>query len=280
MVNRSVTRTYVASIRNEGQVNGDLDSLGFAASKLWNIARWTAERIWSEIGQIPGHTELSAYPKHHERYADLHSQSSQRVIQELAEAFQSWQGHLRNGDSRMNPPGYRKRGDKHPRATITFKQEGFRHDAKHRRVRLSKGRNLKASWADFILCEYAIDPDVSIDNVQQVRAVYDRGEWRLHFVCRESIDPDPPGDEVAGVDLGIVNIAAVSYGDEAVLYPGGALRGMSTGLRRKQPIAMTPPRPKLSISIANAPLAVLTIYTRCRRTSSNSASTVVSGPSS
>jgi len=33
------TRTYVASIRNQQQVQSDLDSLGFAASKLWNIAR-------------------------------------------------------------------------------------------------------------------------------------------------------------------------------------------------------------------------------------------------
>lgn len=49
-----------------------------------NVARWTAERIWSEVGLVPGHAELSAYLKHDERYADLHSQSSQRVIQELA----------------------------------------------------------------------------------------------------------------------------------------------------------------------------------------------------
>ena len=54
--------------------------------------------------------------------------------------------------------------------------------------------------------------------------MYDRGEWRLHFVCRHEIDPGPPGDEVAGVDLGISNFAAVSFGDEGILYPGGALK--------------------------------------------------------
>ena len=77
---------------------------------------------------------------------------------------------------------------------------------------------------DFILCEYEADPDADIENVQQVRAVYDRGEWWLHFVCRHEIDPDPPGDAVAGIDLGICNLAAVSFGDEGVLYPGGALK--------------------------------------------------------
>jgi putative transposase len=205
-------------------VRDDLDSLGFAASKLWNVARWTAGRIWSETGRIPGHAELSSYLKSHERYADLNAQSSQRVIQELAEAFKSWYGHRQNGDTKANPPAYRKHGDQHPRSTVTFKEDGFKHDPENGRVRLSKGRNLKESWSDFMLCEYAADPDVTIENVQQVRAVYDRGEWRLHFVCRHEIDPTPPGDEVAGIDLGISNLAAVSFGDEAVLYPGGALK--------------------------------------------------------
>ena len=85
-----VTRTYTVSIRNQSRVFNDLDSLGFAASKLWNVGRWACERVWSEIGYIPSHTELTAYLKSHERYDDLHSQSTQRVLQELAEAFNGW----------------------------------------------------------------------------------------------------------------------------------------------------------------------------------------------
>ena len=224
MANRMVTRTHVASISNQRQVRDGLDSLGFAASKLWNIARWTAERVWSETGHIPGHAELSSYLKSNERYADLNAQSSQRVIQELAEAFKSWYGHRQNGDQNANPPAYRKQGDQHPRSTVTFKEDGFKHDPENGRVRLSKGRNLKDGWSDFILCEYEANPDVDIENVQQVRAVYDRGEWRLHFVCRHEIDTGPRGDGVAGIDLGISNLAAVSFGDEGVLYPGGALK--------------------------------------------------------
>ena len=33
-----------------------------------------------------------------------------------------------------------------------------------------------------------------------------------------------PGDRTAGVDLGICNVAALSFGDESLLYPGGALK--------------------------------------------------------
>ncbi|WP_101295971.1 RNA-guided endonuclease InsQ/TnpB family protein [Halegenticoccus soli] len=225
MAKRVVTRTYTAGICNQRQVRDDLDSLGFAASKLWNVARWTVGRVWDACGQIPDDGVLKSYLKSHERYADLNAQSSQKVLEELSEAFNGWYGHRRNGNQNANPPGYRKHGDDHPRSTVTFKEDGFKHDAKYNRVRLSKGRNLKEHWSDFILCKYDAGPNVTVENVQQVRAVYEHGEWRLHFVCRVEIDgAEPPGDGVAGIDLGICNLATVSYGDEAVVYPGGALK--------------------------------------------------------
>mgnify|MGYP006283138759 CR=1 FL=1 len=108
---------------------------------------------------------------------------------------------------------------------MTFKEDGFKHDPDHNRIRLSKGSNLKESWSDFVLCEYAADPDVDVQNVQQVRAVWTGDEWEFHIVCRVEVgEPDPPGDRVAGIDLGICNFAAVAVGDEALLYPGGALK--------------------------------------------------------
>jgi len=63
MAKQVVTRTYSASIRNQSRVSNDLDALGFAASKLWNVGRWTCSRIWDEIGHIPNHNELTTYLK-------------------------------------------------------------------------------------------------------------------------------------------------------------------------------------------------------------------------
>jgi putative transposase len=225
MANRTVTRTHIASIRNQTQVSDGLDTLGFAAAKLWNVARWTAGRVWEACGQIPDDGVLKAYLKSHERYADLNAQSSQRVLEELDEAFDSWCGHRHNGNERANPPGYRKHNGDHPRSTVTFKEDGFKHDDKNGYLRLSKGHNTKAHRSDFILCAYEVAPDVQIENVQVVRAVYEHGEWRLHIVCRHEIGrPESPGNGMAGIDLGICNFAAVSFGDESVLYPGGALK--------------------------------------------------------
>jgi putative transposase len=113
---------------------------------------------------------------------------------------------------------------------VTWKQEGIRHDTKHDRVRLSKGANHKEhpkAW-EYILVEYEGRDDVSVANLQQVRAVYDsfNGRWELHLVCKDEIEPpDSPGEETAGIDLGICNVAAVAYStEEADLYPGNRLK--------------------------------------------------------
>ena len=234
-----VHRTHRAKIRNHSQVAESLDRHGWAASKLWNVANYHSREVWEETGEIPGHSELKHELKGHTTYKGLHSQSSQRVLEELAEAFNSWYGK-RTSDSRANPPGYRKRNyyddegnrvhEAHPRSTVTWKQHGFRHDTRNNRVRLSKGANHKdhpRAW-EYILVEYETRPGVSVENLQQVRAVYDsaKDRWELHLVCTDEIEtPTAPGEETAGIDLGISNFAAVAYStEEADLYPGNRLK--------------------------------------------------------
>ena len=225
-MNLVTTRTITATLTNnrEGVVR-DLDSLGRSGSKIWNVARWTISRIWDHTGEIPDEGPLKSYMKTQDCWKDLNAQSSQAIVEELSGAFQSW---FEQGDPDANPPGYRKYGDERPRSTITFKQDGFKLDTKHQQLRLSKGKNLKDGWADFILCEYDTGPDASlagVEDVQQVRAVWTGDHWELHFVCKVAIEaPDQSGAKTAGVDLGICNTAAVSVGDETILYPGNALK--------------------------------------------------------
>ena len=100
-------RTFEATITNQQQVRDDLDQLGWAASKLWNVGRYYTQEQRDETGEIPDDGELKSELKDHERYTDLHSQSSQRVLEELAEAFNGWFGKRRNGDDRARPHCYR-----------------------------------------------------------------------------------------------------------------------------------------------------------------------------
>ncbi|WP_049934510.1 RNA-guided endonuclease InsQ/TnpB family protein [Haloplanus natans] len=234
-----IHRTYRAKILNHQQVEDSLDRHGWSVSKLWNVANYHSRQVWDETGEIPDDSDLKSELKTHNKYKGLHSQSSQRVLEELAEAFNSWY-ETRKSDDRANPPGYRKKNyydsegrrvhEEHPRSTVTWKQKGIRHDTNNGRVRLSKGANHKdhpRAW-EYILVEYETRPGVTVENLQQVRAVYDKakGRWELHLVCKHEVEtPDSPGDETAGIDLGIRNFAAVAYStEEADLYPGNRLK--------------------------------------------------------
>ena len=234
-----IHRTYRATILNHCEVDGSLDRHGWSASKLWNVANYHSRQVWKNTGKIPDDSDLKSELKTHNKYKGLHSQSSQRVLEELAEAFNSWYGK-RKSDDRANSPGYRKKNyydnkgrrvhEEHPRSTVTWKQKGIRHDTKNGRLRLSKGANHKEhprAW-EYILVEYETRPGVTVENLQQVRAVYDKekGRWELHLVCKHEVEtPDAPGEESAGVDLGICNFAAVAYSTEqADLYPGNRLK--------------------------------------------------------
>ncbi|EMA07284.1 RNA-guided endonuclease InsQ/TnpB family protein [Haloarcula marismortui] len=211
---------------------GVLDRHGWSASKLWNVALYYARQQWDETREIPDEKELKRELKTHPKYKGLHSQSSQKVLEELSEAFSSWFG---SDDDRDNPPGYRKTNyydsdgnrvhEEHPRSTVTWKKKGIRHDTKHDRICLSKGKNHK-DGRDFILCEYQTPPAVNLENIQQVRAVYNSAKrrWELHVVCETEITAESPDEKTAGVDLGICNPAAVAFPDDALLYPGDTLR--------------------------------------------------------
>jgi transposase len=87
------TRAYRATILNHSQVSDDhdLDQCGFSASasKLWSVARHYTQDWWDEDGEIPNDSELKSGLKKHERYSDLHSQSTQQVLEELAESVTS-----------------------------------------------------------------------------------------------------------------------------------------------------------------------------------------------
>jgi putative transposase len=225
-VNLVTTRTITATLTNDRDgVVQDLDSLARSGSKIWNVARWTAGRIWDATGEIPEEGPLKSYMTNQPCWKDLNAQSSQAIVEELAGAFQSW---FEQDDPDANPPGYRKDGDHRPRSTITFKEDGFKLDTKHRQVRLSKGKNLKDGWSDFVLCEYDTGSNAdltAVEDVQQVRLVWNGDHWELHFVCKVVIDTADSSDEkTAGVDLGICNTAAVSVGDETLLYPGNGLK--------------------------------------------------------
>jgi transposase, IS605 OrfB family, central region len=228
-------RTHICRLSNHSQVKEAFDTHAWSASTLWNVANYHAQQVWDDTGEIPDEAALKHELKDHPTYNGLHSQSSQNVLEELSEADSSWYG---SQDDRDNPPGYRKHNyydaegnrvhEEHPRSTVTWKPSAIRHDTDNNRFRLSKGANHKSSPRahEYILAEYDAPPEVTLENIQQIRAVWQsrKGRWELHVVCEHELAAESPGDNVAGVDLGICNPATVAFPDDAVVYPGNRLR--------------------------------------------------------
>jgi transposase len=85
---------------------------------------------------------------------------------------------------------------------------------------------LKDNQSDFILIEYETRPDVTVENIQQVRAVWNGNCWEIHLVCNKQIPvEDAPEQNSAGVDLGSSNYLAIDYENSvSELYPGSPLK--------------------------------------------------------
>jgi Probable transposase. len=164
---------------------------------------------------------------------------------------------------------------------VTWKQNGIthdttRHDSKNNRLRLrlSKGphhnQHPKAWEYILVVVEYETRPGVTVDNLQQVRAVSDKAKqrWELHLVCTDEMEietPTAPGNETAGVDLGSVSVTlppSHTARKNPTCTPETVSNKMDTTSRRKSPTA--------TIRAANEPLG--------STGSSQSAETILSTP--
>jgi len=88
--------------------------------------RWTVDRIFRDV---TGAARVVVHRFGGERrlcWKDLsifHRSKHRRTLT----LQQSW-FDLRHKFDEANPPGYRKHGDTRPRSTVTFKEDGFKHD--------------------------------------------------------------------------------------------------------------------------------------------------------
>ncbi|MBU1749877.1 MAG: transposase [Chloroflexi bacterium] len=217
------TLTYACKIKNLDRVADALDRMGLACSKLWNVALYHTRQVWSETGEIPSAYDTQKAVQDHYWYKRLPTHTAQAVTQELWQAYKSWFGHRRNGNPKARPPRYRKRNGEVSPSTITFKRSGFRLGGTA--LRLSRGKTVAAETGEqFLFLELAIPPEADASDPRQVRLVPCNGGWEAHLVCEVSVATELPGEGVASVDVGIINLATVAYSNGTTeLYSGRGL---------------------------------------------------------
>jgi putative transposase len=215
--------TYVCKIKNLEQVSDALDGTGLACSKLWNVALYHTRQVWDETGKIPNAFDTQKVVQGHYWFKQLPTHTAQAVTQELWQAYKSWFGHRRNGNSKARPPKYRKRNGQVFPSTVTYKRSGFQLEGTT--LRLSRGKTVATETGQrFLHLELALPPGADVSGARQVRLVPRKGKWEAHVVCDVPVAPEPPGRGVAAVDVGIINLAAVVYSDgTSEMYSGRGL---------------------------------------------------------
>lgn len=217
------TLTHICKIKNHDAIDDDVDRVGLACSKLWNVALYHTRQVWSETGEIPSAYDTQKAVQEHYWYKQLPSHTAQAVTQELWQAYKSWFGHRRKGNLHAHPPKYRKRNGYVSPSTITFKRSGFRLTGTT--LRLSRGRTVTVETGkQYLFLKLAMPPEADVSDVRQVRLVQRGGVWEAHLVCEVPMPETSPGEGIAALDAGIVNLAAVVYSDgTSELYSGRGL---------------------------------------------------------
>ena len=203
-----------------------LGLLGFSATKLWNTAVWHTRNVWMATGKILTYPELDIALKqeHPLWYRRLHSQSSQAILEELRQSYQSWFALRKKGDRKSNPPGFRRKADL---STVTFKQRAVTWNERTSTVRLSIPKDIYGKQFLFLKLRLPNGTRLTEDYVQIGRLVHDKGMWFVHLVYTITLPVLKGEGETMALDLGMKYLAAMACTDGSTsLWPGGELAAL------------------------------------------------------
>jgi putative transposase len=149
------------------------------------------------------------------RLKDIHSQVLQDVPRRLDKAFQSFFRRLKTGEQ----PGYPKFRSARRYDSFTYPQSGF--SIKDGKMHLSKIGHIK------IILHRPIEGEIKTLTIRR-----QAGMWFACFSCEVEVTPLPKTGQVAGIDLGITNLAITNNGE--FLPPSKNLRKSEKRLKRLQ----------------------------------------------
>jgi putative transposase len=197
-----------------------LNHLTYSASKLWNIANYKIVKGYLKL------SELEKKLKNDFWYKNLHSQSSQAVLQKLKIAWiNCYKQHTKR--PRFQP--------KNGHIPVKWKKDGFKIIGNKLRLSLSKqtrwylkekyGIESKYLWVRF---PKALPLDaVQVKEVEIVpHDIYGKRLYVLHIIYKKEINPTKFKEKKAmAIDLGVKNLATVVIEKEKypVIFDGKIL---------------------------------------------------------
>lgn len=186
------------------------EPLMLAATKIWNSCVWHSRDIAQRENRWPSETELKAKFKEFKVWKELHSQSAQAVVEEYFEAVSSYLKHKQEGNSDMNPPGFKPKTQ--PR-TVTWKKQGFDIKGDILTLKLSRGQTpievtLPLGWEEVKFPDGSVKKGIPVEI--KVKAVVRRQKIQkliLHITLDFGVVATYPTGAVSAYDYNTAMIA-------------------------------------------------------------------------
>ncbi|MGC8903659.1 RNA-guided endonuclease InsQ/TnpB family protein [Thermus sp.] len=215
--------TLKAQIHAAPEVEALLKEAMRSATKVYNGLLWHLREAYQKTGRVDlSRKGLNRILKGLPRAKDYYSMSVQLTREEVREAYKAFFALKRQGKTRHQAPGFRRKGYLSP---LRYVQSGFKVEGDRVTVSLGTGRKDGVRQVSF---RVAHRPGVRYERVRQLSIVYDKLSGRLEARLTVEVEAAPkPGKGRAALDLGETVLMAAAFDDgSAYLYSGRGLKAV------------------------------------------------------
>lgn len=200
-----------------------IKELSWHTSKLYNTVNYL---IKNEDDVKPIYSKLDKEYKDNWHCDFLHSHNRQHCFKQLAKDWKSFFNSLES--YKKNPAKYQgkprspkfKYLDNNPNEVIYTKQA---YKIEDDFIKFSLSKKFKQKYGvDYLKFELplAIQSYINMDQLQQIRLKFDRTskDWYLLIIYKTSTKDNSLNDNIMGIDLGLDNLATLTFKDEPDCY--------------------------------------------------------------
>lgn len=204
--------TLKAQIHAAPEVEASLKEAMRSATKVYNGLLWHLREAYEKTGRVDlSRKNLNRILKGLPRAKDYYSMSVQLTREEVREAYRSFFVLKRQGKTRHQAPGFRRKEHLSP---LRYVQSGFKVEGDRITVSLGTGRKDGVRQVSF---RVAHRPGVRYERVRQLSIVYDKLSGRLEARLTVEVEAAPrPGHGRVALDLGETILMAAVFDDGSV----------------------------------------------------------------
>ncbi len=188
-------------IRKGSQEGKEIDGLAFKSKNLYNRANYEIRQHFFETSQVLSYNEMASRMQAEESYCELPRKVSQQVLRCLDRNWKAWKeadkAYKKTPSKFLGKPRLPKYKDKEKGRNLLIYT-----------IQAISSKELKRGWVKpsgtnlMILCNK--------QNINEVRIIPRLNYYVVEIIYEQPVQQLVDGEDVAGVDIGLNNLAAVT----------------------------------------------------------------------